>query len=50
MVLVIVQVIFSEGEVMDKELFDKGLKIRREVLGTVYVDASVRHGSTHLAK
>ena len=32
-----------KGEVMDSELFDKGLKIRREVLGTEYVDASIRN-------
>ena len=28
---------------MDKELFDKGLKTRREVLGAEYVDASIRN-------
>lgn len=27
---------------MDKELFDKGLKIRREVVGDSYVDASLK--------
>ena len=26
---------------MNKELFDKGLKVRREVLGAEYVDASI---------
>jgi 4-carboxymuconolactone decarboxylase len=28
---------------MNKELFDKGLKVRREVLGAEYVDASIRN-------
>jgi 4-carboxymuconolactone decarboxylase len=28
---------------MDKELFDRGLKTRREVLGAEYVDASIRN-------
>jgi 4-carboxymuconolactone decarboxylase len=28
---------------MNSELFDKGLKIRREVLGADYVDASIRN-------
>jgi 4-carboxymuconolactone decarboxylase len=32
-----------KGEVMNSELFDKGLKIRREVLGADYVDASIRN-------
>jgi 4-carboxymuconolactone decarboxylase len=32
-----------KGEVMNSELFDKGLKIRREVLGSDYVDASIRN-------
>ena len=27
---------------MDSELFDKGLKVRREVLGAEYVDKSIR--------
>ena len=27
---------------MDQELFDKGLKVRREVLGAEYVDKSIR--------
>ena len=27
---------------MNKELFDKGLKVRREVLGAEYVDKSIR--------
>ena len=32
-----------KGEVMNNELFDNGLKIRREVLGADYVDASIRN-------
>ena len=28
---------------MNKELFDKGLKVRREVLGSEYVDASLKN-------
>ena len=28
---------------MNKELFDKGLKIRREVVGDAYVDASLKN-------
>ena len=28
---------------MNKELFDRGLKTRREVLGSEYVDASIRN-------
>lgn len=28
---------------MDKDLFEKGLKTRREVLGAEYVDASIRN-------
>jgi len=28
---------------MNKELFDKGLKVRREVLGTEYVDNSIKN-------
>lgn len=28
---------------MNKELFDKGMKIRREVVGDVYVDASLKN-------
>jgi len=28
---------------MNQELFDKGLKTRREVLGAEYVDASIRN-------
>jgi 4-carboxymuconolactone decarboxylase len=28
---------------MDKELFDKGLKTRREVLGAEYVDAAIQN-------
>ncbi len=28
---------------MNKELFDKGLKTRREVLGAEYVDASIKN-------
>jgi 4-carboxymuconolactone decarboxylase len=28
---------------MNKELFDKGLKVRREVLGADYVDAAIRN-------
>src|SRR5271169_5533129 len=32
-----------KGEVMNSELFDTGLKIRREVLGADYVDASIRN-------
>jgi 4-carboxymuconolactone decarboxylase len=31
-----------KGEVMNNESFDNGLKIRREVLGADYVDASIR--------
>ncbi|WP_432180500.1 carboxymuconolactone decarboxylase family protein [Streptomyces sp. NBC_00063] len=30
---------------MNQELFDKGLKIRREVLGDAYVDASLKNAS-----
>jgi 4-carboxymuconolactone decarboxylase len=33
----------KKGAGMDNELFDKGLKIRREVLGADYVDASIRN-------
>lgn len=32
-----------KGEVMNRELFENGLKIRREVLGADYVDASIRN-------
>ena len=28
---------------MNKELFDKGLKVRREVLGTEYVDNAIKN-------
>jgi 4-carboxymuconolactone decarboxylase len=28
---------------MNKELFDKGMKVRREVVGDVYVDASLKN-------
>ena len=28
---------------MNKELFEKGLKVRREVLGADYVDASLKN-------
>jgi 4-carboxymuconolactone decarboxylase len=32
----------TQGDAMDKELFDKGLAVRREVLGPAYVDKSIR--------
>ncbi len=31
---------------MDRELFEKGLKVRREVLGNEYVDASLKNADT----
>src|SRR5690606_10059062 len=31
-----------QEELMDKELFERGLKVRREVLGAEYVDASIQ--------
>jgi 4-carboxymuconolactone decarboxylase len=33
----------TAGEIMNKELFEKGLKVRREVLGTEHVDASLKN-------
>jgi 4-carboxymuconolactone decarboxylase len=33
----------TDQETMDKALFDKGLKIRREVVGDAYVDASLKN-------
>ncbi|KAF9878258.1 hypothetical protein CkaCkLH20_04296 [Colletotrichum karsti] len=32
-----------------QELFDKGLKTRREVVGNAYVDASLKNGSSEFA-
>lgn len=32
-----------------KELFDQGLKTRREVVGDVYVDRSLQNGSSEFA-
>lgn len=32
-----------------KELFGRGIKIRREVVGDVYVDRSINNGSTEFA-
>lgn len=31
---------------MNKELFEKGLKVRREVLGAEYVDASIKNADS----
>lgn len=33
----------------NKELFEKGLKNRREVVGDVYVDRAIKNGSSEFA-